>query len=582
MVKGKGSKLGDTLVEVTLAIGIFSMVAIAAVSVISAATSSTQNILENTLTREQIDSQAEALRFIQAAYTAEGERDQDNLTKYGLLWQTVSSHAISLEGLDAVSDDIKKNILNYNPTTCSELYSSDAAASIVKQNAFLININALGSDINKDTVSSVVVPARNGTSLSSKFRSATTYPHIVYGAADSINDPLYDPSTATNLYTAEGLFVVAVKDTSGTMIVSDDTGNIGSISAYIDFYIRSCWFATGSERPTTISTAIRLYNPDTVSINKYDRKGVIVKYEKGGDGVTGTMPSQYILSGTSASPLANRYERPGYKFAGWATAPNGAVEYAVNSDGTFSKMYQANNTTNENTTVTLYAVWNRLYTLTWHQNIAGTVNDMPSNLSVESTNSSYNLGIVPDNTPFYVRTNASDCKAFTGWSTSPGGSANVFIGNQIIATAANPNINYYATWAPIHCRDYQIRLTWGASPSDLDSHFVAEGGENYYVWYNNKNTVNANLDVDDTDGGGPEVITLDVEPNTTYNYYVHCYAKCFTGMEPAKVELIDAYDGRILRAYTSPTLNGKASWNVLRITTNADGQATITDLSTPD
>ena len=64
---------GDTLVEVSLAIGIFSMVAIAAVSVINGSTNGAQSSLESTITREEIDGQAEALRFIQSAYVSGGQ-----------------------------------------------------------------------------------------------------------------------------------------------------------------------------------------------------------------------------------------------------------------------------------------------------------------------------------------------------------------------------------------------------------------------------------------------------------------------------------------------------------------------------
>ena len=64
-------KRGDTLIEVMLAVGIFSMVAVAVVAVMSGGTSSAQTALETTLTREAIDAQAEALRFIQSSYIAE-------------------------------------------------------------------------------------------------------------------------------------------------------------------------------------------------------------------------------------------------------------------------------------------------------------------------------------------------------------------------------------------------------------------------------------------------------------------------------------------------------------------------------
>jgi hypothetical protein len=38
-------------------------------------------------------------------------------------------------------------------------------------------------------------------------------------------------------------------------------------SAYFDFYIRSCWYAPGANTPSTISTVIRLHNPDVVKVN---------------------------------------------------------------------------------------------------------------------------------------------------------------------------------------------------------------------------------------------------------------------------------------------------------------------------
>ena len=63
-------KKGDTLVEVTLAIGIFSMIAIAVASVMSGGSSSAQLALETTLAREEIDTQADAIRFIHSTYSA--------------------------------------------------------------------------------------------------------------------------------------------------------------------------------------------------------------------------------------------------------------------------------------------------------------------------------------------------------------------------------------------------------------------------------------------------------------------------------------------------------------------------------
>ena len=72
-----GKKTGDTLIEVMFAVAIFSMVAISAVAVMNSGMSNAQGTLESTMARNEIDAQAEALRFIQSSYVAE-RRDGDN------------------------------------------------------------------------------------------------------------------------------------------------------------------------------------------------------------------------------------------------------------------------------------------------------------------------------------------------------------------------------------------------------------------------------------------------------------------------------------------------------------------------
>ena len=88
MHKRVGKTKGDTLIEVTLAIGIFSMVAVAIVSVMNSSTSGAQTALESTLTREEIDAQAEALRFIQSSYIA---KKDDTDGKFAQLWKLITA-----------------------------------------------------------------------------------------------------------------------------------------------------------------------------------------------------------------------------------------------------------------------------------------------------------------------------------------------------------------------------------------------------------------------------------------------------------------------------------------------------------
>jgi len=55
----------------------------------------------------------------------------------------------------------------------------------------------------------------------------------------------------------------------------------------------------------------------------------------------------------------------------------------------------------------------------------------------------------------------------------------------------------------------QVKLSWGESPSDLDSHLTGPTADGrFHVSYNEKALFNANLDRDDTDSYGPETTTV--------------------------------------------------------------------------
>ena len=238
MLKHVGKK-GDTLVEVTLAVGIFSMVAISIVSVINGSTSSAQTALEATLTREEIDAQAEALRFIHASAVA----DERSENPYMQIWNKIANLSIN-----RISED-------YPPSSCSDLYSGDNA---IDGKAFVIDTHALG---NPDTLDSISADQSNIGKIviqkNSLFKEATTYPHLVYTDDSSSSEvgSLIEEGTKDYLKSVEGIYVIAVSGPS-TNIVGK-----GSISASYDFYIRTCWYGAGERKASTISTVIRLYNP---------------------------------------------------------------------------------------------------------------------------------------------------------------------------------------------------------------------------------------------------------------------------------------------------------------------------------
>lgn len=77
--------------------------------------------------------------------------------------------------------------------------------------------------------------------------------------------------------------------------------------------------------------------------------------------------------------------------------------------------------------------------------------------------------------------------------------------------------------------DLRIKLTWGAQPSDLDSHLtgpLAAGGR-FHVYYGSRGALAtspfAALDVDDVTSYGPETITVTRQQNGVYRYSVHDY-----------------------------------------------------------
>ncbi len=245
-----GAKSGDTLIEVTLAIGIFSLIAVAVVSVVSSSTSSAQVALEFTLTREEVDAQAEALRFIQSSYVNSKVYSEDaENSDYTDIWHTITAHA---KAKGSVTDDI----LKFHPSTCDEIYAEN---NLSNQGAFIINTRKLSSLDTKE----VVLYAKD----TKVFYPSTTYPHLIFGMSAD-DDPLLegDMDSDNSLTRAEGVHVIAIKDPDSTYIVDGDDQHVNKVAAYYDFYIRACWYGPGAERPTTLSTVIRLYDPDSIEV----------------------------------------------------------------------------------------------------------------------------------------------------------------------------------------------------------------------------------------------------------------------------------------------------------------------------
>ena len=266
-------KRGDTLIEVALAIGIFSMVAIAVVSVVSGSTSSAQSALELTITREEIDAQAEAIRFIHTSYIAGGRSNASGNDKYEKLWNNIVSKAI--DPSDPNQQQIAEAVLSYNPSECQSIYNDgDNDITLSEQGAFVINTRNLGQTYNNNFTAiektaffdSIIL---RPTAENNVFQTTTTYPRMVYGGLESSDESIYDRNADNALKSAEGIFVIAIKDSGNTSVVNTSNGTTSAkaTSAYYDFYIRTCWFSAGASRPSTVSTVIRLQDPNITGID---------------------------------------------------------------------------------------------------------------------------------------------------------------------------------------------------------------------------------------------------------------------------------------------------------------------------
>lgn len=245
-------KSGDTLIEVAFAIGIFSMVAIIVVSVISASTTGAQSSLELTLTREELDAQAEALRFIHDSYVSGSQSQNTEENRYANLWNNITKRA-------AEHDDY----IEYNPTTCSELYPNAGILDETKtgKSPFFINTRALNEPDN------ALIFVNETASTGKVFYETETYPRVIYGVravGGNYEEGLYNHNEAQTISRVEGIFIIAMKGEDVTVI---DGSTSNPQSAYYDFYIRSCWMPLGSDRASTISTVVRLYDPAVIDYN---------------------------------------------------------------------------------------------------------------------------------------------------------------------------------------------------------------------------------------------------------------------------------------------------------------------------
>jgi len=198
---------GDTLIEVLFAISVFSFVAVSSLSIMNQGSATAQRSLEITQVRQQIDAQAEALRFLNSSYIAAYQ--SGFVPSAG----TPAAEWLSVANTYATSNPVS-SFGNIN--TCP------SASSSLRPLSFAIN-----------TETGKVVPLN-----ASNFRMPSTYSKVNYDASRAVSS-------------VEGIWVEAIKASSSGQVNAD----------YIDFNIRACWDSPGQSVPETLGTIVRLYEP---------------------------------------------------------------------------------------------------------------------------------------------------------------------------------------------------------------------------------------------------------------------------------------------------------------------------------
>lgn len=257
-------KRGDTLVEVVFAIAIFSLVASISITLMNAGLSTAQASLEVTMAREEIDAQAEAIRFVHNSFSLEREFEQSEQV-YRNLWLRLSRDSGAAESGTVNS---AKDVPELSVNNCSEIYGNGEKSILNNPNklvAFVINTRALDPEdttFNNNNLKEIVVSTKDASTVN-RFSETPVNPRVLFaespGSTNETSDQMSEIGNYRYVSRAEGIWVIATRDETGK-----EKYGTTYIPEFYDFHIYTCWIAPGKRNPSTIGTIIRLYNPELV------------------------------------------------------------------------------------------------------------------------------------------------------------------------------------------------------------------------------------------------------------------------------------------------------------------------------
>lgn len=145
---------------------------------------------------------------------------------------------------------------------------------------------------------------------------------------------------------------------------------------------------------------------------------------------------------------------------------------------------------------------------------------------------------------------------------------------NVALVSGENTVNYYINPENsdiINTGTLQIVLTWGNTPKDLDSHLVSTNGLHTYFdrkqGFNSNGDLEADLDLDDIDGEGPETTVLRQEDTSaTYSFYVHDYSNRYEDssnkMSYSNAQVKVSSSGQEIATFNIPTNEVGTLWHV--------------------
>ncbi len=145
--------------------------------------------------------------------------------------------------------------------------------------------------------------------------------------------------------------------------------------------------------------------------------------------------------------------------------------------------------------------------------------------------------------------------------------------NTFTISTGNNTIGDQTIVEEVASGELRVVLTWGLSPTDLDSHLTGptSSTDRFHIYWSNKNhESDVNLDTDDVTSYGPETTTIKNFYVGMYRYSVHNYSDQSTSggnginQSPASVSVYD--ETGLRQTFAAPAFTGTGNtWRVFEM-----------------